>query len=512
METDPASEKQLIYYLHVHKAGGKSFVRLAGKNGARVYTPSFNGNPHYHHAISRTEFRIPFWEWSAAEQEAFLLSGPHTLVCNEWCLGAWFPEHPRIRTAVTLRDPLDRAYSNFRAVQRRGNLDRALAFHDFIQGAEVLPWWMSNRTVAQFSVWSGLKSRQPTEEDLSIALDRLGRFDTVLVLERDYTEAVFRRAFGWEIETASDAHVDHGSGSLSDARSALRDHPAALARLADLNRLDLALYDAAVSGPKTGSVDRAVRSGGASAPQSTGQAHADRAVGGQQTPKAVTVDASRAKGSPSGLGADLVAKVADLLAKAEAADQAGAYDVEIDWLETALADVTPGESGQPGTDKVLRRELVEEIARLKLAHAGPAQALAFLTRHGMTSTKLFNIEFDALLADGRRDAAQALCLSKLQESFDFDVALRGVEVGLTFDGKDMLDHVSHRLQADRPRKSVYWIKTLGYLRARGALGEARKVWKIASQLFPNNPKIKAHGDKLKSSRVGFHLARLRRAK
>ena len=64
-------ETKTIYYLHIPKAGGSTFVKMATHN-ADPFVPNRNGNP-----VFPTGDLVRFWEWSEQTQLRFLTAGPH---------------------------------------------------------------------------------------------------------------------------------------------------------------------------------------------------------------------------------------------------------------------------------------------------------------------------------------------------------------------------------------------------------------------------------------------------
>lgn len=98
----------MIYFLHVHKGGGSTFINLAKKNGEKFYPENGNANPMENGRI------IPFWNYEGQEHYDFLLNGDYTFIANEGGLGKEHLIHPSIKYVAVIRNPMDILLSNTR--------------------------------------------------------------------------------------------------------------------------------------------------------------------------------------------------------------------------------------------------------------------------------------------------------------------------------------------------------------------------------------------------------------
>ena len=231
----------IIYYLHIHKGGGSSFIDLARKVGRAFFRPHKNGNPVFpfpDQKFSYNDRRIPFWRWAADLQRDFLLSCGADFICNERCLGDAVPWDERITMITTLRDPLDLALSNYKQRSRRGFFRQNEKFADCLRYGKYT--WLDNCLIRHF-VPEG--KEMITDADLKLAKKRLEMFDLILFLD-DYPRlpGVLSSRFGWSLQASDLRHVLHGSGRVSRAKDELADDPDTLDYLQNRLAYDIAFY------------------------------------------------------------------------------------------------------------------------------------------------------------------------------------------------------------------------------------------------------------------------------
>ena len=172
----------VMYYLHIHKGGGSSFIALARANGRTFWSPHKNGNPIFPYPDQKFSFRdrrIPFWLWDEKHQTDFVLSGAADFICNERCLGNAMPNDERILFATTLRNPIDLVISNYRQRQRRGFFSEEETLAECVRQARYA--WLDNYLVRHFIPEK--ENTRVTPADLAMAKERLSRFGLVMFLE-----------------------------------------------------------------------------------------------------------------------------------------------------------------------------------------------------------------------------------------------------------------------------------------------------------------------------------------
>ena len=225
------TETKTIYYLHIPKGGGSTFVRMATHN-ADPFVPNKNGNP-----VFPTGDLIRFWEWSEQAQLRFLTAGPHTFVANETGLGATPPRSDQIAYVTILRDPLDRTLSSYRHLRSLG-YQKQRNFSDFVRAA-------SDQRPRRYNLMVRMLAGAPIERsvehgDLTLATERLARFDVVLTLDAFGSGLRQMRRYGWR--HLSPRRFRRGTHANSDARAELRGDPEGLGILREREKYDLELW------------------------------------------------------------------------------------------------------------------------------------------------------------------------------------------------------------------------------------------------------------------------------
>lgn len=224
-------ETKTIYYLHIPKAGGSTFVKMATHN-ADPFVPNRNGNP-----VFPTGDLVRFWEWSEQTQLRFLTAGPHTFVANETGLGATPPRSDRIAYVTILRDPLDRTLSGYRHLRSLG-YEKQRSFSAFVRAVDAR---RPRRHNAMVRMLAGVPiERSVGHGDLTLAMERLARFDVVLTLDAFGSELRQMRRYGWR--QLSPRRFRRGTHTNSDTRAELRDDPEGFAILKELEKYDLELW------------------------------------------------------------------------------------------------------------------------------------------------------------------------------------------------------------------------------------------------------------------------------
>jgi hypothetical protein len=248
-------QSPMIYFLHISKCAGSSFIALARRN-ARLFQPNANGNPI--NPVSGE--RVKFWRWTPKEQHYFLSSPAWDLVANENQLGPRVKFLDGVSYVTILREPLDRLFSAWQfAVEKPGKEEpleeRGRKYAQFLR-ADGLQW-RRNYLLSTITY----QERHNGRERLAIAKQRLEQFDHVFLMDTLAADVGAMAREGW-------THLDlpwrntaaPGEVSWSAARAALRDYPDLLQALIAHNQEDIELYDFAcelVARRKTGRVELA---------------------------------------------------------------------------------------------------------------------------------------------------------------------------------------------------------------------------------------------------------------
>ena len=182
----------MIYFLHISKCAGTSFVALARSN-LRLFTPSANGNPiDILHAK-----RLKFWRWTPAEQRYFLSSPAWDMVANERWMGESGEFFAGVSYVTILRDPIDRLFSAWQFTRNKEAQDESLGrrgqkFAHFLQTDSSLQWRRNYLISALTS-----RERARAGNCLELAMRRLDRFDHVFLMENLAEDIVAMSREGW---------------------------------------------------------------------------------------------------------------------------------------------------------------------------------------------------------------------------------------------------------------------------------------------------------------------------
>jgi Sulfotransferase family len=149
-----------IFFFHVHKCGGTTFVNLARANGHRFVSPNASALPLQ--ASSYGSTWDPFCEWNAEPLWEFWHE-PFNVVCH-WRdtvlgLGVDFiaQEYGRYDPKLwedffkvcCIRHPVNRLASTFAHERRNGSLSQAAVFETWAEGPMV-EWWAKNLLLEHF--------------------------------------------------------------------------------------------------------------------------------------------------------------------------------------------------------------------------------------------------------------------------------------------------------------------------------------------------------------------------
>ncbi len=227
----------MLYFLHISKCAGSSFVTLARKN-LRLFIPNANGNP----INLVTGERLAYWKWAPEEQQYFLSSDAWQLVANENQLGRSAEFFDRVTYVTILREPIDRLFSQWQfAVEKPGKHEpleeRGRKFARFLQ-TESGRNWKKNYLLATLT-YQGQRDPQR----LTVAKQRLEQFDHVFLMDTLADDIRVLAGHGWtDVDLPWRNTAAPGEASWSAARAALGGHPDVLERLLETHAEDIELY------------------------------------------------------------------------------------------------------------------------------------------------------------------------------------------------------------------------------------------------------------------------------
>ncbi len=191
-------ERPLIWFHHVHKAGGTSFVKLAEANGEKMYYKgeSRNGMP-----TNKYGYFLPFGNLTRTEQAEFIkdaVDNGTTFMATEFDFPKPEEKYRGTVDVIMLRDPLKRLVSHLSHLIREPESTRK----DFNQRdpdeiiKENVPFF-ANIMTKVLSGHSFNYAGELTDKDYERALENLKSFDTLLILE-DPQSLLKMQKYGWK--------------------------------------------------------------------------------------------------------------------------------------------------------------------------------------------------------------------------------------------------------------------------------------------------------------------------
>jgi hypothetical protein len=204
---------RMIYFLHIHKSGGSTFVNLAQKNGEKLHYPNKNGNPY-----DENDRIISFWQHDKENLLNFFNSQDFTFCANETCLRYFFLD-PKIKYVTVLRHPVDIILSCYHH-QKKGTQSNK-SFNQFIDEEVLLE---RNKLALQKN--ENLYFNGPLiyyltgSKDAELARERLKNFDAIIFID-NYAEdiKVMEQIAGWNILDVETYRV--GTSRNSNAKKEL---------------------------------------------------------------------------------------------------------------------------------------------------------------------------------------------------------------------------------------------------------------------------------------------------
>lgn len=238
-----APPQRPLYFLHLHKCGGSTFLQAAAANGHLFPCPGNGGMPFPAKrwaAMPQPFVRAgPVWEfWKeprlhiVERKIRLMLKAGITCITQEW--GHYSPDlWRRFTRAVCVRHPIDRLYSDFLHQQENVRFPAELTFQD---------WAWEERP----GLHPTLFLDQLGKGDLATALDELQDFHVIIVQER-YPETLGKmKCFGWDSTDAEKHFKSWTARRKISGREALAAHPHVIRRLSERCAADIQIYERAV--------------------------------------------------------------------------------------------------------------------------------------------------------------------------------------------------------------------------------------------------------------------------
>jgi len=253
--------RKIIYFLHIHKAGGSTFVNLARQN-CTLYQPNANGTPvkildgssklreewivnpntGFNDKIINWKY-IEFWKWDIYRQSKFFKKSnfdfiaPESSPFRKSSLGNNMLPKEFVKYVVVLRDPLDLIVSSYydrRIADDNSGKNKFGSLENFIMSYDKFKDW-NNLLVRAFS-------SNFSKPNLEEAKKRLLKFNALLFLD-SYSQdiKIMKIKFGWNIIDTD--KFREGTRINSNARELLKDKPNLLKRLQENNTIDLEFYE-----------------------------------------------------------------------------------------------------------------------------------------------------------------------------------------------------------------------------------------------------------------------------
>lgn len=183
---------RMIYFLHIHKSGGSTFVNLAKKNGEKFYDSHKNGNPY----DSENKI-IKFWNYGKEDLLNFLDTEKFTFCANEFYIKD-FHLDSKIKYVTVLRHPIDILLSSYHHESKKGKHKKDFKF--YLDNKRSLERMKSIIYEEESSYFSGpLVHYLACGKSVDLARERLRQFDAIIFVD-NYQEdiKVMKDLAGWD--------------------------------------------------------------------------------------------------------------------------------------------------------------------------------------------------------------------------------------------------------------------------------------------------------------------------
>ena len=185
MNKDLNNDYRLIWFQHIHKAGGTTIVDLAKANNEVLYPANECGNPWSDGKV------LKLWKYSEEELKAFInecYEKKVTFVCTEQALPLMdvLVEDSRVFTITCLREPLSRLKSNFYYAFHYG-VTKSNTIEDFLNRPHKNIFRMDNYYIRLLTRKENATDKI-NEELFILAKKELEKFDYCAILEEGLSE------------------------------------------------------------------------------------------------------------------------------------------------------------------------------------------------------------------------------------------------------------------------------------------------------------------------------------
>lgn len=184
---------RMIYFLHIHKSGGSTFVNLAIKNKEKLHGPNKNGNPY-----DKSGKIIPFWDYDHSKLMEFFEKGNFTFCANETCLKQMHID-PKIKYVAVVRHPIDILISCYH--HEKFGTKSNKTFEKFLEDRMLL-----ERNKLSLQKYENLYFKHPLIYYFSggsnpdLAKERIKKFDAIIFLDNYAQDVkVMEKVAGWKI-------------------------------------------------------------------------------------------------------------------------------------------------------------------------------------------------------------------------------------------------------------------------------------------------------------------------
>jgi len=234
-----------LYFLHLHKCGGTTFIKAAAANGHRFALPGNAGMPFSSEAW--TAVVQPFWKagpvwefWRETDWEAVtakidtMLAAGVTCIVQEW--GYYDPRlWRRFTRALCIRHPIDRLYSDFLHMEEGG--------HHVARGTSFVDWVRAGVADQHARLYLRQLGAGSKEAALAVFSD----FEVIVILEHYRETLAQMRRHGWASTDSEEHFKSWTPRRTKTGREELAAHADAFAALEERLAVEIQIYERAVA-------------------------------------------------------------------------------------------------------------------------------------------------------------------------------------------------------------------------------------------------------------------------
>jgi len=234
----------IVFFFHMHKAGGTSFCSLLRKVFSRERVPEKNCLGH------RGEFPLPKdvrhccgnTRDDQKKMFDYLKGRGLSAVANEDILGKEMLLDGSFIYITTIRNPFDRTFSQWKHL-KRWHGDRVPEFKEWLKT------FKDNEMVRELCGWfcKDIPKGQLEQQHLDLAKERLSDFDFIIVLEwYDASVKLIFETLQWDPHKYTIYHSSYGSKSISHVFEVMNQTDV-VHEMFLMHQLDLELYSHGLS-------------------------------------------------------------------------------------------------------------------------------------------------------------------------------------------------------------------------------------------------------------------------